>query len=139
MSPALPADIQVGHELPPLTLPAVDRTTLALFASPSGDLNPIHIDLDFARKSGLPDVFAHGMLGMAWLGRLLTRWVPQSRLRQFDVRFQGITHLGDVITCRGTVVEIAELNGERCARVEVSNVNQHGQTRIAGEAWISLA
>jgi len=139
MSPALPADIQVGHELPPLTLPAVDRTTLALFASPSGDLNPIHIDLDFARKSGLPDVFAHGMLGMAWLGRLLTRWVPQSRLRRFDVRFQGITHLGHVITCRGKVVEIAELDGERYARVEVSNVNQYGQSRIAGEAWVSLA
>jgi acyl dehydratase len=139
MGPSFSADLQVGHELPPLKMPAVDRTTLALFATPSGDLNPIHIDLDVARRSGMPDVFAHGMLGMAWLGRLLTRWVPQSRLRRFDVRFQGITHLGHVITCRGTVVEIAELNGERCARVEVSNVNQYGQTKIAGEAWVSLA
>jgi hypothetical protein len=51
------------------------------------------------------------------------------------VRFQGITHLGHVITCRGTVVEIAERNGERCARVEVSNVNQYGEVTIAGEAW----
>jgi acyl dehydratase len=80
----------------------VDRTTLALFAGASGDHNPIHIDLDFARRAGMPDVFAQGMLGMAWLGRLLTRWVPQARLRRFDVRFQGITHLGHVITCRGT-------------------------------------
>ena len=45
---------------------------LALFAGASGDHNPIHIDIDFARKAGMPDVFAHGMLSMAWLGRLLT-------------------------------------------------------------------
>ncbi len=44
----------------------VDRTTLALFAGASGDHNPIHIDIDFARRAGMPDVFAHGML--AWPG-----------------------------------------------------------------------
>lgn len=30
---------------------------------------------------------------------------PRARqLRRFNVRFQGITHLGNVIPCRGTVV-----------------------------------
>jgi len=130
--------LEAGRELPPLTLKPVDRTTLALFCGASGDHNPIHIDIDFARKAGMPDVFAHGMLGMAWMGRLLTRWAPQSRLRRFDVRFQGITHLGNIITVRGRVAEIVELNGERCARVEVSNSNQYGQVKIAGEALIAL-
>jgi acyl dehydratase len=129
----------VGDELPPLVLGPVDRTTLALFAGASGDHNPIHIDVDFARKSGLPDVFAHGMLGMAWLCRLLTQWAPQRQLRKVDVRFAGITHLGNTIHCRGRVVEIAERDGERCARVEVSSTNQYGQTKIAGEAWVALA
>lgn len=131
-------EAKVGDLLPPLTLPAVDRTTLALFGCASGDLNPIHLDIDFARKAGMPDVFAQGMLGMAWLGRLLTAWAPQSRLRRFDVRFQGITHLGHVITCHGQVAEITEVGGERCARIEVRTVNQHGQTRIAGDALIAL-
>ena len=65
--------VNIGDELPALQLPPVTRTTLALFAGASGDHNPIHIDTDFARKSGMPDVFAQGMLGMAWLGRLLTQ------------------------------------------------------------------
>ena len=65
--------IQVGDTLPALQLAPVDRQTLALFAGASGDHNPVHIDIDFARKAGMPDVFAHGMLGMAWLGRLLTK------------------------------------------------------------------
>ena len=76
--------VAIGDELPVLHLPAVDRTTLALFAGASGDHNPIHIDLNVARRSGMPDVFAQGMLGMAWVGRLMTGWVPQSRLRSFD-------------------------------------------------------
>ncbi len=94
--------VAVGDDLPPLELPPVDRTTLALFAGASGDHNPIHIDIDVARRAGMPDVFAQGMLGMAWVGRLLTRWAPQSRLRRFDARFQGITHLGNAMRCSGS-------------------------------------
>lgn len=131
--------VKVGDELPALQLPPVDRTTLALFAGASGDLNPIHIDIDVARKAGLPDVFAQGMLGMAWLGRLLTGWAPQSRLRRFDARFQGITHLGNAMRCSGRVIEKLEHDGERCVRIELQSANQYGQAKIVGEALVALA
>ena len=131
--------IRVGDRLPTLQLPAVNRTTLALFGGASGDLNPIHIDLDFARRAGMPDVFAQGMLGMAWLGRLITQWVPQAQLRKYEARFAGITHLGNAITCTGEVVELLELDGEACARVTLSSSNQFGQNKILGEAIVALA
>ncbi|WP_314972913.1 MaoC family dehydratase [Comamonas testosteroni] len=129
-------EIEVGDTLPALNLPPISRTTLALFAGASGDHNPIHIDTDFARKAGMPDVFAQGMLSMAWLGRLITQWVPQSQLRRFDVRFQGITHLANAISCTGRVVE--KRDADRSVRIEVQSSNQHGQTKIAGDAWIRL-
>jgi acyl dehydratase len=72
-------NIKVGDTLPPLTLGPVNRTMLALFAGASGDHNAVHIDIDFARSAGMPDVFAHGMLSMAWLGRLLTQWADLCR------------------------------------------------------------
>ena len=128
--------VRIGDELPPLQLPPVDRTTLALFAGASGDHVPLHIDTDVARKAGMPDVFAHGMLGMAWLGRLLTNWVPQAQLRRFDVRFQGITHLGNAMRCTGRVVE--KLDGTRCVRVEVQTRNQYDQVKIVGDALVAL-
>lgn len=131
--------VRVGDALPVLQLPPVDRTTLALFGGASGDHNPIHIDIDVARRSGMPDVFAQGMLGMAWVGRLLTDWAPQSRLRRFDVRFQGITHLGNAMRCSGRVLEKLEQNGERCVRLELQSANQFGQTKIVGEAVVALA
>ena len=128
--------VQVGDALPTLQLPAIDRTTLALFAGASGDHNPIHIDTDFARKAGMPDVFAHGMLSMAWLGRLLTDWAPQSRLRRFDVRFMGLTPLANAISCSGRIAE--KRDADRSVRIEVQSTNQHDQTKVAGDAWISL-
>lgn len=130
--------IAVGDALPELVMPPINRTTLALFAGASGDHNAVHIDLDAARAAGMPDVFAQGMLGMAWLGRLLTGWVPQSCLRKFSVRFAGISHLGNAIRCSGHVVEKLEVGGERCVRVEVRSANQFGQTKIVGEALIAL-
>jgi len=131
-------DVRVGDTLPPLTLPPLDRTTLALFAGASGDHNPIHIDIDVARRAGLPDVIGHGMLSMAWLGRLLTGWAPQTALREFGVRFQGIVHLGNVITCTGTVVEKLERAGERLVRIELQATNQYGERKTAGEALVAL-
>jgi acyl dehydratase len=138
MSAARIDAVEVGDVLPTLTLPAVNRTTLALFGGASGDHNPVHLDLDFARRAGMPDVFAQGMLGMAWLGRLVTSWRPQSQLRRFDVRFLGITHLGHVISCSGEVKALQEVDGERQAVIEIRSVNQFGETRIAGEAVVAL-
>lgn len=138
MSPPTYDTTQVGDELPALQLPSLDRTTLALFCGASGDHNPIHIDIDVARRAGMPDVFAQGMLGMAWLGRLLTGWAPQSQLRRFEARFQGITHLGHAMRCSGRVIEKLELQGERCVRIALQSHNQFEQPNIVGEALVAL-
>lgn len=131
--------LQVGDTLPPLTLAPVNRTTLALFAGASNDHNQIHIDTDYARKAGMPDVFAHGMLSMAWLGRLLTQWVDQRQLRAFSVRFTGITHLGHQITCAGRVVEKFETpSGEKRVKLEIQTANQYGDVKILGDAVVAL-
>ena len=75
---------------------------------------------------------------MAWLGRLLTGWAPQSRLRGFDARFQGITHLGNAITCSGHVVEKLERDGETLRAHRAAGANQFGETKIVGEALVAL-
>jgi acyl dehydratase len=134
-----PTSVSVGDVLPEMRLPTVDRKTLAIFAGASGDLNPIHIDIDFARRAGMPDVFAHGMLGMAWLGRLVTQWRPQSHLRRFDVRFMGITHLGNQPVLTGRVLEILSQGKDQLARVQVEMHNQHGEVKIQGEALVALS
>jgi acyl dehydratase len=136
----LPAfdSINVGDALPPLTLPALTRATLALFAGASGDHNPIHIDSDAAREAGLPDVIGHGMLTMSWLGRLLTGWAPQRDLREFGVRFTALTRVGERITCTGRVTKKLVRGGERLVQVEVKAANEAGEVKVAGDALIAL-
>ena len=130
--------VSVGDMLPDLELPAVSRSALALYAKASGDHNPIHIDVEFARKAGMPDVIAHGMLLMAWIGRLLTRWAPQRDLREFGVRFTAITHVGERIICTGRVSEKEERDGERLVKVEVKTMNDAGELKVVGDAWIAV-
>jgi acyl dehydratase len=131
-------DVKPGDTLPPLALPPLTRTTLALYAGASGDHNPIHIDIDFARDAGLPDVFAQGMLSMAWLGRMLTLWMPQRNLREFGVRFTAPTHVGERITCTGRVIEKLERGGEQLVRVEVATANEDGAIKLSGVALFAL-
>ena len=131
-------NVNVGDALPPLVLPPVSRLDLALYCGASGDHNPIHVDSDYAKAAGMPDVFAHGMLSMGWLARLLTNWAPQTAVRQYGVRFVAITHIGDAITCSGEVVEKAEVNGERRVKLALHTVDAKGETKLSGEAWLAL-
>lgn len=132
-------DVKVGDSIPLLELPPISRLTLALYCGASGDHNPIHVDSDFAHSAGMPDVFAHGMLSMAWLGRTLTQWVPQSALRDFSVRFAAITQVGERITCRAQVTEKFEADGERRVRLSLTTSNAEGQVKLAGDAVVALA
>ena len=130
--------LQVGDALPAFTTEPLTRTTLALYCGASGDHNPVHVDIDFARRAGYPDVFAHGMLSMAWLGRLLTNWAPQSQLREFGVRFTALPQVGDAITCSGSVTELFEADGERRARLTVKTADAAGQVKLLGDAVVAL-
>jgi acyl dehydratase len=130
--------LEIGAELPPLVIDPISRTTLALFAGASGDHNPIHIDLDVARSAGLDDVFAHGMLSMAYLARLLTGWVSQERIRTFGVRFTAITPVHGRPTCTGTVASIDEVDGERLATLALRVTLADGTTTLLGDATVAL-
>ncbi|WP_206474084.1 MaoC/PaaZ C-terminal domain-containing protein [Dietzia sp. KRD202] len=125
-------------ELPALTIEPISRTTLALFAGASGDHNPIHIDLDVAKSAGLHDVFAHGMLSMAYLGRLLTDFVPQQQIRSYKVRFAAITPVHGQPICTGTITSMDEVEGENQAHIELKVELADGTVTLLGEAVVAL-
>lgn len=137
--PAIRFDsISVGDAIPALTTAPISRTTLALYAGASGDHNPMHIDIDFAKKAGVPDVFAHGMLSMGYLGRILTGWVPQSQIRSYGVRFSAITQVGDAVACTGKIVDKFEADGEKRVKLALQAANQKGVVTLVGEAVVAL-
>lgn len=113
----------------------ISRTTLALFAGASGDHNPIHVDSDMARSAGLDDVIAHGMLSMAYVGRLLTSWVPQERIRSLRVRFAAITPVHGRPTCAGRVTGTT---AEGLTTLTLTVTLEDGTVTLTGDAVVQL-
>ena len=126
----------VGDKIPDLVIEPITRSTLALYAGASGDHNPIHIDLDFAKEAGMKDVFAHGMLIMAYLGKAVTNIVPQSNLKNFSVRFSSITKIGDILTCSGEVKKIDKNNSKKTIVLDLIVSDEFGDMKISGVAII---
>jgi acyl dehydratase len=98
------------------------REDLVRYAEASGDTNPLHLDPAFARRAGFPDVIVHGMLAMAFLGRLVTEAFPAGRVLGFSARFGAPLGLGEAVTCRarlggvdarGTTLELEATAGVR--------------------------
>tara|TARA_B100001250_G_scaffold371234_1_gene355914 strand:+ start:456 stop:872 length:417 start_codon:yes stop_codon:yes gene_type:complete len=129
--------IKVGDELPDKTFPPISRHTLALYCGASGDHNPIHVDIDFAKSSGLDDVIAHGMLSAGYLARMLTNFVSQSSIRSWNNRFTAMTNIGDIVNCSGKIVEKFEKDGEKFIRLELIAKTQKEET-IISEALVVL-
>jgi len=120
------------------TFPPVTRTTLALYSGASGDINAAHIDIDAARAAGFDDVFAQGMLVMAYMGSAVTDAVSPDRLRSLSTRFAGITNLGDILTCSGIASDPFEENGEMRASIDLEIKDQVGGVKLAGRAVYAL-
>lgn len=126
--------ISAGTELAPLKIRPISRTTLALFAGASGDHNPMHIDIDVAKSAGLEDVFAHGMLSMAYLGRLLTDNFDLASIRSYRVRFASITPVHGKPTATGKVTSIEG----GLATLELTVALEDGTVTLTGDATVAL-
>ncbi|HWF00109.1 MAG TPA: MaoC family dehydratase [Caulobacteraceae bacterium] len=132
-------DLEIGDLLPAHEGGPISRHDLALYCGASGDHNPIHVDIDAARRAGQSDVFAHGMLSMAYLAQLLTAWVPQEQIREFGVRFVAITPVHARVRCTARVADKFETDGERRVRLSLDAHTDAGLHTLAGEAIVALA
>ena len=131
--------VKVGDELPPLVKPPVDRTQIARYAGASGDFNPLHVDEHLARNAGFPSALAPAMLGMGFIAELVVDWLRGARLRRYSARFVKIVWPGDVLTCRGRVVDRRfEGNGVYAIDLEVWTENQKGELVVKGLATAQL-
>lgn len=133
---------QPGDILPNVDFGRISRTKLALYAGASGDHNQIHIDSDFARKAGIPDVFAHGMLSMGVLGRVVSDWAGIDRVVSLSARFLAITPVNAKLVCSGEVVERFEQDGVPHLRVAlhatITNAEGQSAKSLAGEAIVKV-
>lgn len=92
-------------------LPVVTRTItqkrLDAYAQASGDINPLHLDAEFAAGTQFGGIIAHGMLTLALIGEMMAaahgrKWLEAGSLR---VRFKGAAYLEDRVETWGSVTK----------------------------------
>ncbi|MEU6379436.1 MaoC/PaaZ C-terminal domain-containing protein [Streptomyces sp. NPDC046909] len=127
MTGTTPLSLPLSRSLPPVT-----RTDLALYAGASGDHNPVHIDIDAARRAGLDDVIAHGMLSMAWAGRVLDEVAGPGSVQAYRMRFTAPVHIGDRLT-----VTVRGSEEEPTTDVEVQVTDSEGAVKARGTARLA--
>ncbi len=71
---------------------------------------------------------------MAYLGRLVTGWVPQERILNYSVRFAAITPVHAQPTCTGIVTAI---NGD-IATLDLQVKLTHGTVTLTGTSRVRL-
>lgn len=109
---------------------------IELFAVMSGDVNPAHVDEDYANSDMFHKVIAHGMWGGALISAVLGTELPGPGTiylnQNFD--FRAAVGLGDTITIRVTVT--AKDDAHQHVTLNCLCTNQNGDTVIQGEARV---
>ena len=129
---------QIGDEIPNLITKPISRSMLALYAGASGDHNPIHIEIDFAKQNGLSDVIAHGMLVMSFIGQVMTNIFPQESIKKFDTKFISMTNINDILTCEGKVIDLELEDSLKRLFLKLLVIDQSGDKKLSGSAIIEL-
>lgn len=114
----------------------LSRDDILLFAAVSGDVNPAHVDEEFARSDLFRKIIAHGMWGAALISTVLGTEMPGPGTIYLGqtLRFNKPVSVGD---CIETSVMVKEKN-EKTGRVtfECLCTNQLGEVVISGEAEV---
>lgn len=135
-------DFQTGDYMtsPSRTITEADVVN---FAGISGDYNPIHTDVEFAKKSMFGKPIAHGILGLSVATGLAARLGFIENTAQaflgLDWKFKGPIFIGDTIRLRGEVTRTKALGrlGGGVIVLKVSLLNQRDEVVQEGE-WTVL-
>ncbi len=127
-------EIKVGDSA---TLSRVlSRDDILLFASVSGDVNPAHVDEEFAKSDFFQKIIAHGMWGAALISTVLGTELPGPGTIYLGqtLRFKRPVSVGDKIATTVTVLD----KNEETAHVRFQCVcrNERGDEVISGEAEV---
>ncbi len=114
----------------------LDVKDIQLFAIMSGDVNPAHVDPEYAASSFFHEVIAHGMWGGALISTVLGTIYPGPGTVYIDqtLHFSRPVTIGDTITVTVTVKEKFERT--RHVTFDCQCVNQEGRTVIRGTAEV---
>ncbi len=115
----------------------ISESDIYLYAGLTGDLNPAHINEEYARGTFFKTRIAHGMLGAGLISAVLGTRLPGPGtvyVKQ-ELNFLAPIRIGDTVTARVEVIEIMTENKQ--LRLKTTCFRQDGTVVLDGEALVS--
>lgn len=111
----------------------VTEADIGLFAGVSTDVNPAHLNEEYARTTQFGGRIAHGMLSASFISAVLANKLPGpgTIYMSQSLKFRAPVHIGDTVTATVTVKEVVA-GKRRCVLDSVCTVG--GKVVIEGES-----
>lgn len=128
------SELQIGDSAS--IVRTLTQRDIELFAVMSGDVNPAHVDEEFAKSDMFHHVIAHGMWGGALISTVLGTQLPGPGAIYLgqSLRFRHPVALGDTITI--TVKVLEKLEEKKRVIFDCTATNQKGEVVISGTAEV---
>src|SRR5579862_4767988 len=109
---------------------------IQVFAIMSGDLNPAHVDIEYAQSDMFHKIIGHGMWGGALISTVLGTQLPGPGTIYVGqtIRFKRPVGIGDTLTVKVTAIEKNPEKKRVTFACEV--VNQNGEMVMEGQAEV---
>lgn len=114
----------------------ISESDVYAYAGIIGDINPVHVNAEYAKTTRFGERIVHGMLTASFFSTIVGMLIPGA-----DAIYLGQTckfllpvKYGDTITAQGEVTKI--IVEKRIAYMRTTIVNQRGELVVDGEATI---
>jgi acyl dehydratase len=128
-----------GEKLPPRTIGPFSAAELADYAEASGDSNPLHLDLAFARGFGFSARPVHGMRLLAGFEPLLREWRPDLVTISLSGQFLTPVLENQKAVLSARVAKIEAGPNDFVAVLRLMSHTETGAPALVGEARLTPA
>lgn len=134
--------MRVAHDV--RALPAIRKqitpALIRAYAQASGDLNPLHLDPEFAARTHFGGIVAHGMLLLAFIDEMLSEafeesWLAGGKLR---VTLKAPAYVGDELSTFGSATPGIPVGRRLLVTCRVGIKSQRGQELLSGVASVRV-
>ena len=114
----------------------VDKSMMDKFLEISNDINPLHIDNNYARKKGFPERVVYGLLTSSFYSTLVGVYLPGKYciLQGIDIQFSNPVYIGDALKICGKVTYI----NKSYKQVEIKSFITNQNNKRVSKATIKI-